>query len=98
MSHFLRHAHFFDQPVWLTKQEIKNPYEVLDRFQADFSLSELRQHLYEMIDASLTTDNSHFDDPDQRGVILLLQVRLEMLLEAVFLIAKQREQDNLVRT
>ena len=90
MSHFIKHAHFFDQPVWLTKQEIKNPYTVLERFKDDFRLSELRKHLYEMVETCMTSDSPYFDDPDERGILLLLQVRLEMLLEAVFIITTSR--------
>ena len=89
MSHFLLHAHFFDQPVWLTDQEQKDPYETLRRFTQDYTLSELRNHLYEMVDACITTDNPHFDYPEQRANLSLFQVRTEMIFEAVYIIVKQ---------
>jgi hypothetical protein len=97
MAHFLNHFEFFNQPVWLTHREIENPYQVLDRFLSDYSLSELRQHLYEIVAACITTDNSHFNNPEQRANLLLLQVKVEMLFEAVSIIHKRREHDNLVR-
>ena len=97
MSQFLDHFEFFDQPVWLTHWEIENPYQILDRFLSDYRLSELRQHLYDIVAACLTTDNSHFSNPEQRANLLLLQVKVEMLFEAVFIIHKRREHDNLVK-
>jgi hypothetical protein len=94
MSHFLQHAHFFNQPVWLTDKQQQDPMQVLTRFTEDYTLSELRTHLSEMGDACLTTDNPHFDDPESRANLLLLHVKLEMLLEGVYLLVKRHTQDT----
>ena len=94
MSHFLYHSAFFDQPVWLTDKQQANPYAVLQDFSTDYRLSELRHLLYKIVEACLTTDNTHFNNPEQRADLLLLQVRIEMLLEAVSIITKMRENND----
>ncbi|HWK05701.1 MAG TPA: hypothetical protein VNS58_18805 [Puia sp.] len=93
MSHFLKHSHFFDRPVWLTDKEQQDPFNVLQRFTDDYTLSELRNHLYEMVSTCITTDNPYFDYPEQRDHLLFFQVKVEMLLEAVYILIKQKNNE-----
>jgi hypothetical protein len=95
MSHFHNHFEFFNQPVWLTNKQQEKPYEVLKDFLDDYKLFELRHLLYKIVEACMTADNPHFSNPEQRANLLLLQVKVEMLFEAVSIINKRQEHNNL---
>ncbi|MHA4807910.1 hypothetical protein ACX0G9_07380 [Flavitalea flava] len=98
MSQFLKQAEFYDQVILLSGKERKDPFLVIERFFSDYRLHECRHYLWAMVEACLTTDNTGFSDPDERGGLLLRYKDLEELLEAAFLLLKHRPVHRPVRT
>jgi hypothetical protein len=80
------HPKLYDQPVSLTKEEIKTPGQVLKKFFEDYRLSELRFILWEMVETCLTTENTQFSDAEDRANLLHQYKDLERLLEATSII------------
>src|SRR5579872_3379923 len=83
----------FDHPLRLMMEEREFPHAVLAAFFTDYKLSEVRHNLWEMVQACLTTDNIAFQGPEERGDLLMHYERLEILLEACYLLWK-RQQNN----
>lgn len=91
MSQFLKQAEFYDQVILLSRKEKRDPFLVIERFFSDYRLHECRHTLWTMVEACLTTDNTEFSEPEERGGLLLRYKDLEELLEAVFLLLQQRQ-------
>jgi len=90
MSQFLEQSGLFDQVIRLGPEERKSPCSVIERFFADYRLHEWRHHLWNMMEACLTSSNEAFNDPEERANLLLRYQDLEKLLEAAFLIHQDR--------
>jgi hypothetical protein len=88
MSHYINHSKFYDQPILLSRDEIEDPYRVLDRFFGDYRLSEVRHILSEIKETCLTTDNTCYSEPAERANLITFCNRIERVLEAVQLIMK----------
>jgi hypothetical protein len=93
MSPFQLQSEFYNQPVRLTEKERENPSNVLDDFFTDYSLSEIRDILHSNAEVCLTCDVHPYDTGEKRSDFLHFQKKLELLLEAAFLIAKQQPID-----
>jgi hypothetical protein len=89
MSHFLNHSLIFDLPVRLTQAEMNNPYKFVKEYFDDYSLSEVRNTLWQMVEVCLTTDNANFQDGEARADLINAYEVTEKLLEAVFVISRQ---------
>jgi hypothetical protein len=46
-----------------------NPYKVLEEYFDDYSLSEVRNILWQMVEVCLTTDNANFQDGEARPIL-----------------------------
>ncbi|MBN8856570.1 MAG: hypothetical protein BGO55_24030 [Sphingobacteriales bacterium 50-39] len=79
---FIDHPDFFNKPIRLNANV--EPTKVIDRFFADFSLSELRDILWTWFEAAITSDNDVYSDPEDRATLLYRYRRLEELIEAAF--------------
>ncbi len=84
---------FYNQPIFLSKEQKINPYGVLVRFFQDYQLIDLRAHLSEVSKTCLISDDPRFDDGLKRSDLMYCQQQIEMLLEAAFLVA-QLNQDK----
>jgi hypothetical protein len=62
----------------------------LDDFFTDYSLSEVRDTLITNAEVCLTCDIHPYDTGEKRGDFLLFQKKLELLVEAAFLIRNQQ--------
>jgi hypothetical protein len=93
MTHFQLHSEFFNQPIPLTEEQHEKPSTVLDDFFIDYSLSEVRDILSTNAEVCLTCDIHPYDAGEKRADLLQFQKKLELLLEAAFLIAKQQPID-----
>ena len=89
MSQFLEQKELFDGVLHLKEEEKRDPIVVLERFFSDYRLHEWRHSLWAMVETCLTTDNSEFSDPEERGNLLLQYRDLERLLEAGSLLLQQ---------
>ena len=90
MSQFLEQKELFDGILLLGAEEVREPMDVLERFFSDYRLHECRDHLWTMVETCLTTDNTGFSDPEERGNLLLHYRDLQRLLEAGALLLQQR--------
>jgi hypothetical protein len=92
MSQFLEQKELFDGVLCLKEEEKRDPMVVLERFFSDYRLHEWRHSLWAMVETCLTTENSEFSDPEERGNLLLQYRDLERLLEAGSLLLQQYNQ------
>jgi len=86
MQHFQLHEEFYAQPIRLNDEK---PAEVLENFFSAYSLSEIRQHLWNMVEASTTTDNHLFDESRERDNLIWFYSQIEELIEAAYMLTKK---------
>ena len=91
MSQFLEQKELFDKVLLLREEERRDPIVVFERFFSDYRLHECRQHLWTMVETCLTTDNTGFSEPEERGNLLLHYQDLQRLLEAGALLLQQHQ-------
>ncbi|HEY4335469.1 MAG TPA: hypothetical protein VGM89_06215 [Puia sp.] len=89
MSIFLERKEMFDQVLLLADDEMQDPIGVFERFFSDYRLHECRYILWAMVETCLTTDNTEFEDPEERANLLLRYKDIERLLEAGTLLVKK---------
>ncbi|HEY4062382.1 MAG TPA: hypothetical protein VGM30_10800 [Puia sp.] len=68
---------------------MNNPYKFVKEYFDDYSLSEVRNTLWQMVEVCLTTDNANFQDGEARADLINAYEVTEKLLEAVFVISRQ---------
>lgn len=90
MSQYLEQKELFDKVLHLTKEEMQNPMLTIERFFGDYRLHECRHQLWTMVETCLTTENTGYNDAEQRGNLLWQHRDLERLLEACSLLLKNR--------
>lgn len=85
--------HLFLQPqdTHLTEDEKANPVQVLRQFFEDYKLSELLYCMGEMVEVCLTTDNTQYSQPEERGDLLTRSRDIIKALETVFLLVQNKE-------
>jgi len=84
MYRFMDHPDIYNKPICLNANA--EPLKIINRFFADFSLSELRDILWTWFEAAITSDNDQYSDPEDRATLLYRWRRLEELLEAAFVL------------
>lgn len=78
------------EPRKLSKEEIENPYQIIDNFFDFAHLPQIREELWEML--KLTVSSSYHIQPRRdRANLLYFYEKLEQLVEAVHII-HQREK------
>jgi hypothetical protein len=82
MSHFQQHRELYDKPVWLSKEEEKDPIKVIKDFFDDYRLSELRDIQDQIQKVCLTSDDAAFSLAESRSNLLCYNDKLIRLLEA----------------
>lgn len=65
---------------------LENAHETVQHFFEDFKLDEVKQTLNDMLEVSLTTNHSAFNEPIQRANLLFIHRRLVDVFEANHLI------------
>jgi len=86
------HPDFYNKPISLIANA--EPTRVIDRFFADFSLSELRDILWTWYEAAIISDNVQYSDPEDRATLLYRCRRLEELIEAAFSLHQVENKNN----
>jgi len=94
MLSFQAHPEFYNQPFLLSEDQAINPASVAGDFFTDYNLSEVREILASITETCLTCDVYHFDSADKRADFIHFQKKLELLLEAAFMIAKSQSSDG----
>ncbi|MBS1602034.1 MAG: hypothetical protein JST42_05150 [Bacteroidetes bacterium] len=90
MSQFLDQKELFDSILFLKEEEKQNPLGVIEQFFNDYRLHECRHTLWAMVETCLTTDNTEFSEPEERGNLIQRYRDLERLLEAGTLLVRQK--------
>ncbi len=80
MSHFKDHPEIFNQLIRLGDED---PETVIKNFFIAYKLCEIRQHLWDLVEVAITTDNDVFEDSRNRNNIVWFYRQLEEALEAV---------------
>jgi len=89
MHIYSNHSGFFDQCLMLCEEEMENPDRVISEFFEEFHLSDVREHLAQLVEIALITQNNYFQDARERDKILWFTRRLEMLAEAANLLERR---------
>ena len=91
MQHFHLHMDFYNQPIRLTEEQMKEPMTVIQEFFRNFHLIDVRQNLWNWFETALTTEDGLFDGGLERSRLIHFYTQLEELAEAAYLI-DQRER------
>jgi hypothetical protein len=89
MSPFQLQSEFYNLPIRLSAEQLDNPANVLKDFFTDYNLSEVREILNINAEVCLTSDIHPYEAGERRADFMNFQQKLELLLEAAFLMAKQ---------
>ena len=80
----------YNQPVRLTQEQMADPDSVLNDFFSWYHLDDLRQMLWEWMQAAMITDNGIYETSKERSNLLFFYRNMELLVEAAYLIRQQR--------
>jgi hypothetical protein len=94
MLPFQIQSEFYNQPFLLSEDQAINPASVHADFFTDYNLSEVREILASITETCLTCDSFHYDTAEKRADFIHFQKKLEWLLEAAFMVAKNQPSDN----
>ncbi|MEI9807733.1 MAG: hypothetical protein WDO16_07575 [Bacteroidota bacterium] len=92
MNIYIQNKTFYGQPIRLTEEQKKDPEKVFSVFFSDFDLYEIRERLAEWLECGLTSDNDEYAEANQRGSLLTMYERLEELIEAAYILSKQKKR------
>jgi len=86
MSHYRNHAEFYDKPVLLTADELKDPYKFIREFFDLYPLSIIRETNRDTDQACMATEIAPFEDSDRRYDLMLYRWFEIRLLEATYVL------------
>jgi len=92
MSHFIDRPDIYNQPIRLTGDEQSDPNKIVTRYFEDYSLSEVRHHLWSMVECCLTNDGEQFSAPGDRANLLAFFYRMEGLTEAAYILMQTEKE------
>ena len=87
---FKAHKSFYDQPILLSKEQMKKPVGVFTYYFSAVRLHEIRADLAKLQQCALVTDNEYFAEPEQRASIVNALQQLEELVEAAWVLGYKR--------
>jgi hypothetical protein len=90
MNHFLNRPDIYNQPIRLTNE---NPQEVIENFFLDFHLVDVRQELWNMVEACLTTNHPNYSESKSRDTLLYFYFHLEELIEAAYISMNKQKKE-----
>jgi len=80
---------FYNQPIRLTEEQMKEPMTVIQEFFRNFHLIDVRQKLWNWFETAITTEDGLFDEAMERSGLVHFYNQLEELAEAAYLIDQQ---------
>lgn len=92
MRTFNKLPHWQDQLLRLTEADKQNPCFVLDDFFSFFHLQDMREILWDWLTTALSTDSGRYSTAFERSNLLFAYEKLELLVEAAYLMYKRRKQ------
>jgi hypothetical protein len=90
MSHYRNHPDFYNKPVLLTADEIKDPYKFIQEFFAIYPLSIVRDTNRDIDQTCMATEMAPFDDSDGRYSLMQYRWYETKLLEAAFVLLRNQ--------
>ena len=94
MSHFQQHQEFYDKPIRLSEEEIKDPLKVIDEFFSDYNLSEIREINHDVDRVCLSSDAPPFHDPEERDLLISYRESEEKVLEAAAVLLENQTAER----
>jgi len=79
------------EPRKLSKEEIENPYDVIDNFFDFAHLPQIRDELWEMLKLTVTS-SYHIQPRRDRANLLYFYEKLEQLIEAAHVIHRKKNE------
>lgn len=86
MHNFELHPEFYNQPILLTEEEKQNPLSVIHEFFEDVKLVEVRIHIHNLLEVTLTRPNTIYDNSSERDIVLCFVKQLEKMVDAAWLL------------
>lgn len=80
------------QTKWLTDEEKKSPFGIIESYFYDHSIGEVRDFYAQVQRSCLTIDQVPWNDAEKRADLLLYNQKTGKLLEAIWVIMIEREQ------
>jgi hypothetical protein len=90
MIHSLQRINPEESILRLSKEQMHEPFTVLEDLCTDFRLDQLRDSLSESLEICLMEDDI-FRDAEKRAQVISVYKTLERLVEAVFVLVHQRQ-------
>jgi len=90
MSHFADQSTLYNQPLLLSKEQIQDPFGVIDEFFWDYHLGDVRLMELDKTETCLISEEHPFCEAKNRADLLYYQKKLVTLLEAAYVIRQQR--------
>ena len=81
---------FFNQPVRLTKKQRKHPEKVILDFFTAYHLDDLRNMLWQWMEAAVVSDGDQFESASDRGNLLFFYRNLELMAEAAYMKVRKK--------
>jgi hypothetical protein len=83
---FAQNQDVFNSIMRLSKEEIADPYLVVNEFFDRYTLSEIRRLFYNLHRVAITTENTEFVEPINRSNMQFKLESIEQLIEAASLL------------
>jgi hypothetical protein len=87
MTQFDIHSEFYDHPIRLKDEK---PKDVIKNFFGAYKLSEIRAHLWNMVEVAITSENYVFDESRERDKLIWFYQQIEELIEAAYMISQKK--------
>jgi hypothetical protein len=81
-------------PHGLTREELADPYSVIDDFFSCYHLPQVRQEHKELLRTLVTGRYNHSLDRKERSDLVYYHERLEKVIEAIHIIHEQRQKQK----
>lgn len=85
MDHFRSHPELYNKPIRLDEKKVI-PIKIIKKFFQDFTLSEIRQILWDWFEVAITSENDQYAESEERANLLYRYHRIEELVEAAFIL------------
>jgi hypothetical protein len=91
-----KHPQWHNQPLRLSKYELRNPHVVINEFFESYHLQDVREILWRWLEAVISSPHSISSDPLERANHMYFYEKVEVLVEAALVIyrtdfAKRKE-------
>lgn len=86
------HPTWENQPMRLTEDEKQNLFGVVEEFYSWFHLQDMREILWQWLEAALSSDSIHYANGGARSNLFFVYEKLELLIEATYEMHRRRQR------